>query len=162
MSERSCDWTRLESVVFVGQDSILPPIKNRQSANVLRRRPIFNRRQVTNLPYIQLTNEEANSLFLEPWRACDAGAGVDAAAAVEVQKYAARFFDDDLEGRKIPGPSRGFNPDVSLAGGYHHRVRRATQSAHRPELRHPVQQLVFERCGIQLAECVEAQSGFIH
>src|SRR5258706_2440053 len=116
----------------------------------------------TQLKSIQLANGETNSLFLEPWRACDAVAGVDAAATVEVQKYAACLFDDDFEWREIPGRGRGFNPDVRLAGGHHHRVRRATQSAHRPELRHPVQHLVFERCGIQLAECVEAQSGFIH
>src|SRR5260370_29813954 len=106
------------------------------------------------LKSIQLTGGEANSLFLEPGRACDAVAGVDAAAAVEVHKYAARFFDDDFEWREIPGRGRGFNPDVSLAGGHHHRVRRAAQSAYRPELRHPVQNLILERRTVQLAKCI--------
>src|SRR5260370_28147049 len=95
------------------------------------------------LKSIQLTGDEANSLLLEPRRACDAVARVDAAAAVEVQKYAARFFDDDLERREIPGRGRGFDPDVGLTGGDHHRVRRATQSAHRPESRHPFQNLIL-------------------
>src|SRR5437879_4852600 len=96
------------------------------------------------LKSIQLTNGEANSLLLEPRCACDAVAGVDAAAAVEVHKYTARLFDDDFERREIPGRGRGFDPDVGLTGGHHHRVRRATQSAYRPESRHPIQHLILE------------------
>src|SRR5258708_40188102 len=114
------------------------------------------------LKSIQLTNGEANSFLLEPGRACDAVAGVDAATTVEGQKHTSRLFDDDFEWSEIPGCGRGFNPDVGLARGHHHRVRSATQSAHRPESRHPIQHLILERYAIQLAECVEAQSGFIH
>ena len=82
---------------------------------------------------------------------------MNAASAIEVEEPGAGFFHDHLEGREIPGRRARLDPDLGLARGHHHRVRRAPQIAHRPEARHPIRKLRFERHAFRPVELAIAQ-----
>src|SRR5438132_10947467 len=88
----------------------------------------------------RLGNHKSPGDRLHSGGAHDAIATVDARSAIEIEVLRASLFGDDLEGRKIPGLSAGFDPYLGLSSRDHHGVQASTHAANRPKLLHPSDQ----------------------
>src|SRR5919197_4146841 len=95
---------------------VLRPRNMRESG-----REAAERSQCSPPSHSTLPRNEPSQLLLQRWPRADTIAAVNAGPSVEVEKAAARLFDDDLDRRKVPRLCAWLDPGLRSAAGDRHR-----------------------------------------